>query len=57
MNDRIKSTMIMFHVILLYTTVDTALEHILQLGRGTELAKVDIEHAFHKSQIPDHITF
>ena len=35
-----------------YTSVDNAVEKILQLGRNTELAKIDIEHAYRN--IPIH---
>ena len=31
---------------LTYITVDTAIEHILTLGAGTQLAKIDIRNAF-----------
>ena len=42
-NDRIPTHL----CTLSYITVDTAIEHILTLGAGTQLAKIDIRNAFH----------
>ena len=47
-NDGISSEWCSMH----YTTVDNAVEKIVQLGPGTLLAKVDIEHAYRN--IPVH---
>ena len=49
-NDGIAKELCSLH----YPTVDEAISHILKLGKGASLAKVDIKHAYRNIPVDPH---